>query len=153
MNTPTFEDDLLDHQIEAQAAEERQSAVLTQHAWNGRLLHPFSIRRETLYFRLRAVNDCLPLHVVRRHPEAFLSEAMIILWLCAHEPQDWQPLRGSNALMMAAIETWAEENIAREQQTQAVELALEILRLGDCTRAVPRPAERTGDDLGNLPCP
>lgn len=148
-----FDDDIVDHAIELQAAEERQTAVLAQHAWNGRPLHPFTIRRETLYFRLRAANDALPLSVVRKHPEAFLQDAMIILWLCAHEPADWTPMRARNDLLLETIETWAEENIHRPQQTEAIDLALQILREGDTTRAVPRPSERKGDDLGNLPCP
>lgn len=150
---PRFDDDIVDHAIEVQAAEERQAAVLAQHAWNGRPLHPFTIRRETLYFRLRAANDALPLSVVRKHPEAFLQDAMIILWLCTHEPADWTPMRARNDLLLETIETWAEESIQRPQQTEAIDLALQILREGDTTRAVPRPSERKGDDLGNLPCP
>lgn len=152
MDTPppeTFDDDILDTQIEAAATAERQDATLAAHTWNGTPLQPFSIRRETLYFRLRAVNDALPLHLVRRHPESFLHEAMIILWLCFHEPAAWAHLRSDNARMMDAVETWAEKNIARHQQSQAIELALQILREGDSTHAIPRPSDRQGDDLGN----
>jgi len=153
LGTAEFGDDLLDEQIEQVAAEQRQAAVLAQHTWNARPLHPFSIRRETLYFRLRAANDALPLSVVRRHPEAFLQDAMIILWLCAHEPADWTPMRARNDLLLETIETWAEESIRRAEQTDAIDLALQILREGDTTRAVPRPSDRKGDDLGNSPCP
>ncbi len=150
---PQFEDDIVDHAIEQRAAEERQTAVLAQHTWHDLPLHPFTIRRETLYFRLRAANDALPLSVVRKHPEVFLQDAMIILWLCSHEPADWTPLRARTDLLLETIETWAEQHILRHQQTDATDLALRILREGDCTRAQPRPSERKGDDLGNSPCP
>lgn len=153
LGTAEFGDDLLDEQIERVAAEQRQSAVLAHHTWHGQPLHPFSIRRETLYFRLRAANDSLPLGAMRKHPEAFLQDAMIILWLCAHEPADWTPMRARNDLLLETIETWAEDNIHRHEQTDAIELALKILREGDTTRAVPRPSDRKGDDLGNSPCP
>lgn len=145
----SFDDDIIDTQIDAAAAVERQDSVLANHQWNGSPLHPFSIRRETLYFRLRAVNDALPLHVVRRHPEAFLHEAMIILWLCFHEPAAWDQLRSDNSRLMNVIESWAEKNIKRPQQSQAIELALQILHEGDCTHAIPRPSDRQGDELGN----
>lgn len=146
-------DDILDTTLETAAATDRQTAVLASaaHTWNGQALHPFSIRRESLYFRLRAANDPLPAPVLMRSPGALLIDAMIILWLCAHEPKDWQPLRGSNAALMEVIETWAEENIQRPQQTEAIDLALLILREGDATRAQAQPSDRPGneDRLGN----
>ena len=145
----SFDDDIIDAQIEAAAAVERQDAVLASHAWNCTPSQPFSIRRETLYFRLRAVNDALPIYVVRKHPEAFLHEAMIILWLCYHEPSAWEHLRSNNSLLINEVETWAEKNIRRNQQSQAIELALQILQEGDATHAIPRPSDRQGDELGN----
>lgn len=149
-----FADDIIESNLESEAAEERQAAVLAAHEWNGMPLHSFSIRRETLYFRLRAINDSLPLAAIMRHSEAFLHEAMIILWLCAHKPAAWRPHRARLDDLMDEIEEWAESNIQRHQQTEAIELALLILRQGDSTRAVPRPSDRgREDDSGNSPCP
>ena len=150
MNTdPTFEDDVIDQQLADAAAAERQTAVLTTHAWQGTPLQPFSIRRETLYFRLRTLNDSLPIHLVRKHPESFLQEAIILLWLCLHTPEDWNPMRGNAALLMEQIEQWADEHLTRADQMPAIEIALQILSTADSTRAISRPSDLKGDDLGN----
>lgn len=146
-------DDILDTTLEAASATDRQTAVLASaaHTWNGQALHPFSIRRESLYFRLRASQMPLPIQTIMAHPESFLQDAMIILWLCAHEPKDWQPMKGSIDQLMDAVETWAEKNIQRLQQTDATLLAMQILREGDATRAQAQPSDRPGseDRLGN----
>ncbi len=146
-------DDILDNPIDQQAAIERQAAVLgsSGHTWAGRQLHPFSIRRESLYFRIRAIAAPLPLKVVIANPETFLQDAMIILWLCAHEPADWNPMRGSAEQLLEAVESWAEENIPRALQTDAVALATQIFREGDSTRALPQPSDRqeAEERLGN----
>jgi hypothetical protein len=145
----TFDDDIIGQQIADEAAAERQTAVLSSHQWQGITLQPFSIRRETLYFRLRALNDSLPIHLVRKHPESFLQEALIILWLCLHTPDHWNALRGNAALLMEQIEQWADENIRRADQMPAIELALQILSSADSTQAISRPTHLQGEDLGN----
>jgi len=150
MNTaPTFEDDIVDQQFADAAAADRQTAVLSSQQWHGTPLQPFTIRRETLYFRLRALNDSLPIHLVRKHPESFLQEAIILLWLCLHTPEDWNPMRGNAALLMEQIESWADQHLTRADQMPAIELALQILSSADSTRAIPRPSDLQGEDLGN----
>jgi len=148
-NPSTFDDDIVGQQLAEAAAAERQTAVLSSHHWRGTTLHPFSIRRETLYFRLRALNDSLPIHLVRKHPESFLQEAIILLWLCLHTPEDWNPMRGNAALLMEQIEHWADTHLQRADQMAAIELALQILSSADSTRAITRPSDLQGEDLGN----
>lgn len=149
---PDPADDILDNPIDQQAASERQAAVLgsSGHTWAGKQLHPFSIRRESLYFRLKALHAHVPAAGVMHTTGVVLLDTMLILWLCSHESKDWQHLRGDGTKFMEVIEEWADENIQRHQQTDAVDLAMTILREGYSTQATPRPDNSASEEsLGN----
>lgn len=144
------EDDIAGELLEVTAAQARQAAYHAAHAWRGVPLKKFSIGREALYHRLRGVDAPVPLQVMMQHPAAFLGDAVKILYLCHHEPEQWQPLLASVPRFLQAIDEWAEAAIPRSLQSEAVTLALRILNEGTTTEAVPEPArahdeERAGN--------
>lgn len=145
---PEFEDDILQERTAA-AAQERVAAYDAAFAWHGRDLEPWTIGREQLYLKLRAADAALPLHLALQHPESFLGDAVKVLYLCAHQPAEWRHLRADVPAFLEAVEAWAGSAILRDEQSDAIETALRILNAASSTRAVPRPGEKGGDDLGN----
>ena len=143
-------DDTTGPDIEAAAEAARQAAYDATYTWLGRELFPWSIGREQLYFKLRAVSGTVPLALALQNAEAFLGDAMIVLYLCSHEPQAWRQLRSNLPLFLEAIEQWADTAIPRLQQSQAVDLAIQIVNDAKLTRAIPQPSGRESEaQLGN----
>lgn len=136
-------------QIEAQAQQQREKAYDGIYHWQEKPLEPFSIGREALYLQLRSMNAAVPLEVAVRHPESFLGDAILILFLCSHRPENLASVRHDFTAFFVAIDAWAEQNIPRRMATQAIGLALQILNDSDSTRAVPRPSGRENPDEGN----
>jgi len=142
--------------------KEREKAYAAVHQWNGKPLQPFSIGRESIFFELRAAAGAPRLSAVQHEPIAFLGDAMRILFLCSHEPEAWDHLRGQPVMFLRAVEQWAEGNdswrldqapstkhqaprITRDQQLKAVRVALQIMNDAGTNRAEPAPSDREDD--------
>jgi hypothetical protein len=134
------------------AQQERDTAFEAEHTWpiwNAALktwepvvLHGYSSGREALFYKLRAADGSLPLSRTLEQLTTFLSDAIRILWLCSHDPQDWRALRGDLALFLEAIEAWGDVNVPRSKHVEAVNLALQIYNEAGINQAVPEPSDK-----------
>lgn len=104
----------------------RQAAFDAEFTWRGRKLEPFSISREVLFLQLRVAVGAPPIFAAARDGEGWLPDAMRILWLCHHGPDDWGPLRAEPQRLQEAIERWAEDHIARAERVALWGLTLRI---------------------------
>jgi len=139
------------------AQTERENAFEAEHAWpvwieqkqcfQSMPLHGYSSGREALFYKLRAADGALPLSKTLEQLTTFLSDAIKILWLCSHEPQEWRMVRGDLSLFLETIEAWGDVNVPRSMHVAAVNLALQIFNEASINKAVPEPSER--GDLGN----
>ena len=136
-------------ELEAAAADRRAMAYDATYTWHGKELQGWSIGREQLYFKLRAADAAVPLHVALRHPETFLGDAMKVLYLMHHIPAEWRDLRMDLPSFIEAIDAWAAENIPRAEQSEAIDLALRVVNDSGSTQAIPRPTGKKSPDEGN----
>jgi len=134
------------------AQQERDTAFDAEHTWpiwNAALntwepvvLNGYSSGREALFYKLRAADGSLPLSRTLEQLTTFLSDAIRILWLCSHEPQDWRALRSDLTLFLEAIEAWGDVNVPRSKHVEAVNLALQIYNEAGINQAVPEPSDK-----------
>lgn len=110
--------------------------------WHGKKLAPFAIDREGDWRAHRAALGAPEL--VKVFGEAFLSDALRILFFCSHEPEQWLAA-GDSIALEKRIRAWAAENIAAGEQSAATILAIEIFNSAYVNRAVP---EEAGGDAG-----
>jgi hypothetical protein len=136
-------------ELEAAAAQRRADAFDAVYEWHGKELYPWTIGREQQYFKLRAADTAVPLHVALRHPETFLGDAIKVLYLMHHLPEEWRALRMDIAAFVEAIDAWSEENIPRHEQSEAIDLALRVVNESASTQAIPRPTDKKSSDEGN----
>lgn len=91
------------------------------HAWNGKELEPFSLRRQVLFY---AIKQSLPKQEIRGMGD-FLGEASILLYLCAHGKKECDALcRDPNP--HTTIFDWADDNIGNRKKMMAIQVALAI---------------------------
>ncbi len=129
----------------------REAAFDADYFWDGVPLKAFSSSREALWGQIRAMAGAPSLGFALVDLESFFADAMRILFLCSHEPEEFRHLRADPAAFQEAIDKWADENIPRKEKIQAVELALAIYNDSAVNQHEPAPPETTGhsDDLGN----
>ena len=125
------------------AEKEREDAFNSDHFFNGKLLHGFSITRDALWHRLRAGWPQLPAlsddDYANLPIEVTEPEAWITLFLCSHTPEDWADYRHDTKLFITKIETWIDANItSREEQLDAITLGLKIRRQSRANLATAR---------------
>lgn len=91
------------------------------HAWNGKELEPFSLRRQVLFY---AIKQAIPKQEIRGLGD-YMGEACILIYLCAHTPKQCDALcRDPNPF--ATVMDWAEANIGNRKKMIAVQTALAI---------------------------
>lgn len=129
----------------------RQAAFDSTYVWDEGELFPFSISRESLFAQLRLAMGAPPLGMCLGDQDAFLAEAMRILYLCCHEPRVWQRLRVDPLMLQERIDAWAEANIAPHRYGEVTVLAMRIYADAHENRhePAPLPTKGHGDDLGN----
>ncbi len=136
--------------MEAAAEVERKAAAFGVLAWQGAALEPFSFSRELMYHTMTAVAGLAPMRVIAKGPQGFLAHAVFILWLCRMKGEALEAMRHDARGMVAAAETWGAVHIGGDLQTEAMDLALDILKGKETTRAVHAPRSGSGGDSGNL---
>lgn len=130
--------------------EAREAAFLAVPEWHGVPLVPFSSGRESLFSMLRYLAVAPALETVVDDADAFFPDAIRILYLCSHQPEDWRALRRDPLLWQERIEAWADAAIPLHQKGEALLLAMQIL--GDAYRNRHEPmADSHGHEkaLGN----
>jgi hypothetical protein len=126
----------------------RKRAFGAEFSWRGRALNAFSVGRESLFYELRLAVGAPPLEQTLRDVTGFLGDAVRILWLCAHRPEDWRHLRGAPLLMQEEIDAWADENV--RGTAEAALTGLRIFNSAGMNVHEPVLNERgNSDDLGN----
>jgi hypothetical protein len=141
----------------AAAEQERQEAFEAEYLWDvwderrnefvPTALHPYTSGREALFYRLRLADGALSLSKTLSDVPSFLGDAIKILYLCSHTPEQWRALRTNTTQFLEEIDAWGDVNVPRAKQVKATLLALNIFNHAGATQAVPEPAE--GGDSGN----
>jgi hypothetical protein len=90
----------------------REEAVHARYEWHGREVR-WTLRRDALWYRLRTALGFPRLQDVLRRPEvlASLNDAVLVIFLGLHEPEDWEGCPAHPDLFHAAILTWAEVGV------------------------------------------
>ncbi len=100
-----------------------------------------------------------PLGEIIRNAQSMLTDALRVLWFCAHSPREWLSIPSmirddegnwtrqstmDRALMLEdKIRAWSRENVANNEQAMAVSLFYEIFQSAYSTKAVPKPSEHS----------
>ena len=131
--------------------QKRQAAFDGVHRWEGRPLHPFSISRETLFLQLRCAVGAPGIYQAMIDGEAWFGDAIRILWLCLHGPDDWDPLRGEPLRLQRAIEAWADDHLPRGAKADLVLLTIRVWNDSQINAHEPVPGDAIGEarDPGN----
>lgn len=129
----------------------REEAFHGEPVWKGAVLQPFSIGRESFFYQQRAAVGAPPLEVLMVNENAFLADAIRILYLCSHEPKQYRHLRSRPAVLQERMEEWADAEIRTpEEQLEAVTVALRVFNGSHENEAESVPSGEPGadDELG-----
>jgi len=132
--------------------KEREEAYYDEPEWNGVVLQPFSVSRESFFDQHRvAVGAPSISKILESSSYAFVADAIRILYLCSHHPKEWRSLRSQPELLQERMEEWADENIKPGQELDAVTVALKIFNGSQVNQAESIPSGEPGaeDELGN----
>lgn len=114
------------------AAREKESEAARDQAfhfapvWKGRPL-TWSISRESLFYSLREAVGARALWQTLADLDAFFADAIRILYLCSHTPEQWRHHRADPMLWQEEIERWADEAIAPTERQEATMTAFRLL--------------------------
>jgi hypothetical protein len=128
---------------------ERARAFDAEYEWNGKPLHPFSIERESLFCEQRLAAGAPPIVKTSGDFNGFLADALRILFICSHKRENFRVLRRSPIEFQEAVDDWAEKNVQRGQQSEAISLGIRIYTDTFVTEHEPVPSGNKGDELGN----
>jgi hypothetical protein len=110
------------------AMKDREEAFASEEpTWQGKPLLPYTSSREVLFTQLRAAGGAPPLRESIASTDEFFPDAIRILYLCSHTPEDWREHRGNTGAWLEHIEAWADEAIALSQKAEAAATAMNIL--------------------------
>ncbi len=146
---------------EVTAAEKERSAAINdvfqwqrwvkpekgEGSWETYPLEPYSESREGLFHRLCESSVPLPVVNELRNLDAWVPNAVIILYLCSHKPEAWRHLRPDPGRFMEVIEAWGDVNVPRAKWIEAASLALKIHNAANKTLAIAKGG--SGKDSGN----
>lgn len=118
-----YEDKEFEKDAEAQRAT---SFDAVGREWRGRKLQAFSISRWMIFNDLRNVLRMPSLTTTMVDNETFFSDAVRIVWLCAHGPQHWEKLRPKAWKLILEIDKWADANVSGEESGEICLLAAQI---------------------------
>ncbi|MFT3991057.1 MAG: hypothetical protein QM680_06560 [Luteolibacter sp.] len=147
VNVLTVEDPELNQRQEAEE-KQREEAFYSEFMWKGKELQPFSSGRESLFHQIRLAAGAPDFASVLDDVDAFLADAIRILYLCSCEPQDWRHLRSTPLLWQEEIENWGDFFVPNNEKAQAVLLAMQILEKAYLNRHEPAPETGARKSLG-----
>jgi hypothetical protein len=93
----------------------------------GNPLEPYGSGRESLFVQLRAAAGAPPLRDTVGTTDDFFPDAIRILYLCSHTPEDWREHRRDPARWLEHVEAWAETAIPLSMKADAASCAMNIL--------------------------
>lgn len=127
----------------ADAARDLAWRTGDQFTWHGKKLHPFAIDREGDWRAHRVALGVPELSSVLS--EAFMSDALRIVWFCSHDPGQWLPFLRDPVALELKIRKWAAENVGTGEQQEITRLAIDIFNSAYKTRAQPADAHSLGE--------
>jgi hypothetical protein len=136
--TITEDPELAKQRVDAFSAEEEQ--------WNGQTLQPYTSSREVLFEILRGATNAPPLALTCQSIDAFFPDAIRILYLCSHTPDDWRHLRNTPQEWQEKIEEWADTAVPLARKGEAVNTAMRVWNRGYANEHI--PVARTGRTPG-----
>lgn len=128
-----------DPELAKQAAASREEAFTAEEAtWQGQTLHPYGSGRETLFTQLRAAAGAPPLRDCIGTTDDFFPDAIRLLYLCLHTPEEWREARQTGAAAwMEHIEAWADGAIPLALKAEACATAMGILSRAYANEHIP----------------
>jgi hypothetical protein len=115
-----------DPDLAAQTARE-ESFTSEDPTWQGKPLHPYSSGRESLFIQLRAAAGAPPLSQAVATTDDFFPDAIRVLYLCSHTPEEWREHRRDTSAWLEHVEAWADGAIPLSQKADAAATAMNIL--------------------------
>lgn len=121
-----------------QAEMEREEAFQVPGVrWDDRALLPFSMARRAYFLSWRAAFGAPPLLVLfQAEADAFLEDALRMVFLCSKSPEELEGLRYDLRRMQAACDAWADECVKVEDVSAVINAALKLWNGTTITRAV-----------------
>lgn len=108
------------------AEADRETAFSDEITWNGRKLHGFSIERYTAFLDFRTHIGAPRLAKTVPDGNAFLPDAIRILWFCSVESAVITSLRRDPDSMQEAIMRWAGTEVPLSRAKEAIVAGLHI---------------------------
>lgn len=118
---------VVDDPLMAEEQARAESFAAEEAQWGEKKLEPYTSGREGLFSQLRLAAGALPLGRVVDDMDAFFPDAVRILYLCSHTPEEWRGLRGDLLVWQEKIEEWGNEHVPLAKKSEAVTLAMNIL--------------------------
>ena len=85
------------------------------------------------------------MHDVAMDRDAFFGDAVRILYLCSHTPEDWRAYRGDLvAFQEHLIDPWGDENLSTADEAELFILTLRIWNRAHENEPEPMPSETPG---------
>lgn len=134
--TPIFTEDPALAQREREEEKAREEAFQAEPEWNGQPLE-WTISKESLFYSLRQSVGAPEITTVIADIDAFLADAIRIIYLSLHSPADWRAHRPNMITWQEHIDQWADKNIAQNQRVELIVTAWKLLDLAGANRHEP----------------
>lgn len=136
---------------EEQDEKEREEAFDQVPMWRGKPLLAWSLERERFFHSHRCAAGAPRLSRAVDDWDAFLLDALRILYFCHHEPEDFIGMGRDPMRLEAEIQKWGSEQVPRELEDEARVVAMRILAAARRNEHEPAPAgiRRKADAEGN----
>lgn len=135
-----------------QAELEREEAFQVPGVkWNDRPLKPFSMARKAFFLSWRTAMGAPSLALVfAGDADAFVSDALRMIFLCSRTPDELEELRYDLRKMQAACDDWADEVVPNADPDTMLHLITTGLRIWNGTTVTQAMADLDPDTKGSV---
>ena len=105
--------------------------------WQGQPLQAYGSGRESLFTQIRAAAGAPPIRETVETTDAFFPDAIRVLYLCLHQPEEWREHRRDAAAWLEHIEAWADDAVPLHLKAEACAVAMGILSRAYANEHVP----------------
>jgi hypothetical protein len=130
---------------------ERLAAFDGEFSWKGTRLIALPISRKATFLQHRVAMGAPPLERVLADVDAFLLDALRIIYLCAVDPAEWIIDRGNAQALQTRMDAWADKHVLPGEEVSATLLGFQLYSASHRNRhdTAPSTSAPHGDDLGN----
>ncbi len=130
--------------------EEREEAFAGVYEWKGQELLPYTPTKRGMWERLCVLDVPMPANVELKHLEAYVPQALKLLYLLTHPTEDYAHLRPRPTAFLSEIDRWIDATCSHADMLPAVNLALKVHNAALKNVAVPSPSPTgKGGSSGN----